>query len=194
MIFSIIYRLQHYYNSFKLRLRSFYYCSLLSCDKSVQFGKEGRFDNYRFITIGKGSIINAHYILSTWPGRAVKEPRLTIGEKCCIGSYNHISCANEIVMGNNVLTGKWVTIIDNNHGDTDYSSLIAPPISRQVTIKKNRTTIGDNVWIGDKATILPGVSIGDGAVVAANSVVTKDVPPYGVVAGCPAKIIKQNVK
>ena len=51
--------------------------------------------------------------------------------------------------------------------------------------------IGENVWIGDKATILPGVSIGDGAVIGANAVVTKDVPPYSVVVGNPAKIINK---
>ena len=53
--------------------------------------------------------------------------------------------------------------------------------------------IGDNVWIGDKATVLPGVTIGDGAVIAANAVVTKDVPAFTVVAGNPARIIKQSI-
>ena len=52
--------------------------------------------------------------------------------------------------------------------------------------------IGNDVWIGDKATILPGVTIGDGAVVAANAVVTKDVPPYSIVGGNPARVIKSN--
>ena len=51
--------------------------------------------------------------------------------------------------------------------------------------------IGDNVWIGDKVTILPGVHIGDGAVIGANAVVVKDVRPYTVVGGNPAKIIKE---
>ena len=49
---------------------------------------------------------------------------------------------------------------------------------------------GRNVWIGDKATVLPNVTIGDGAIIAANAVVAKDVPPYSVVAGCPAKVVK----
>jgi maltose O-acetyltransferase len=51
--------------------------------------------------------------------------------------------------------------------------------------------IGDDVWIGGHATILPGVTIGDGAVVAAGAVVTKDVPPYTVVAGVPARVVKK---
>ena len=60
------------------------------------------------------------------------------------------------------------------------------------TTSKGRVVIGNNVWIGDKATILPGVTIGDGAIIAANAVVTKDVPQYSVVGGNPAKVIKIN--
>ena len=59
---------------------------------------------------------------------------------------------------------------------------------------KGPVIIGNNVWIGDKATVLPNVTIGDGAVIAANAVVTKDVPPYSIVAGNPAKVIKQTKK
>lgn len=56
---------------------------------------------------------------------------------------------------------------------------------------KGEVIIGDNVWIGDKCTILQNVHIGDGVIVAANSVVTKDVPPYSVVGGNPAKVLKK---
>lgn len=64
-----------------------------------------------------------------------------------------------------------------------------PPLFRPL-FSKGPVIIGKNVWIGDKATILPGVTIGDGSIIGANSVVTKDVPAYSVVAGNPAKIIK----
>ena len=66
-----------------------------------------------------------------------------------------------------------------------------PPTQRPV-YSKGPVIIGNNVWIGDKATILPNVSIGNGAIIAANSVVTKDVPEYCIVAGNPAKIINRN--
>ena len=112
-----------------------------------------------------------------------------IGKDCCFGEYNHITSTNKIVIGDNLLTGRWVTITDNSHGDTDYETLQMPPLMRLVT-SKGPVIIGNNVWIGDKATILPNVTIGDGAVIAANSVVTKDVPAYSVVAGNPAKVIK----
>ena len=55
---------------------------------------------------------------------------------------------------------------------------------------KGPVIIQDNVWIGEKATILPGVTIGEGAIIGANSVVTKDVPAKSLVVGCPAKIVK----
>lgn len=91
-----------------------------------------------------------------------------------------------------MLTGRYVYISDNNYGKTDYESLCQQPTERKLDIK-GPVMIGDNVWIGDKASILSGVTIGKGAIVACNAVVTKDVPPYSVVAGVPAKVIKTNI-
>lgn len=103
----------------------------------------------------------------------------------------HITAINRITIGNDVLTGRWVTITDNSHGDTDYSTLQMRPVSRPL-ISKGPVLIGNNVWIGDKVTILPGVTIGEGAVIAANAVVTKDIPAYSVAVGNPARVIKQH--
>ena len=88
------------------------------------------------------------------------------------------------------MTGKWVTITDNQHGGTDYESLNIMP-SKRLLKSKGAVVIGDNVWLGDKVSVLPGVTIGEGAIVAANSVVTHDVPPFCVVAGCPAKVVRK---
>ena len=145
-----------------------------------------------YIYIGEGTHIGEHCILTAWERTCAGgdfHPEIRIGKNCSIGEYNHITSTNRIVIGDNLLTGRWVTITDNSHGETDYATLQIPPILRIVT-SKGPVVIGNNVWIGDKATILPGVTIGDGVVVAANSVVTKDVPEYCVVAGNPAKIIK----
>lgn len=97
-----------------------------------------------------------------------------------------------ISIGNNVLTGKWVSIVDNDHGLTDRATLKLPPLDRKL-VSKGEIRIGDNVWIGDKVTILSGVTIGENAVIAANSVVTKDVPPYCVAAGNPCRVVKRVV-
>lgn len=157
------------------------------------FQSIGMLRHLEFMHIGADVSFGNEIFLTAWGGLAANEGRsyLKIGSHCYFGAYNHITCANKVVIGDHCLTGKWVTITDNSHGETDYSSLLIPP-SRRDIVSKGAVIIGTNVWIGDKATILPGVSIGDGAVVAANSVVTKDVPAYSVVGGNPARILKQN--
>lgn len=90
-----------------------------------------------------------------------------------------------------MLTGKWVTIVDNDHGLTDRTTLDQPPLEREL-VSKGEIKIGDNVWIGDKATILSGVTIGENSVIAANSVVTRDVPSYCVAAGNPCRVVKRH--
>lgn len=112
-----------------------------------------------------------------------------IGDNCAIGRFSHITAVNKIVIGNNLLTGGFVLITDNSHGHLDYDSLHVHPLKRPIE-SKGEVIIGNNVWIGDKATILPGVHIGDGCIIAANSVVTHDVPSYSIAAGVPAKVIK----
>lgn len=148
----------------------------------------------KYIEIGKGSTFGKFCILSAWDAYMGDKftPCLRIGSQCHFGEYNHITTINRITIGNNLLTGRWVTISDNSHGRTDRNTLQLPPVERRLYSKGN-VVIGDNVWIGDKATILSGVTIGDGAVIGANSVVTKDVPEYSVVAGNPAKIINHNL-
>lgn len=94
-----------------------------------------------------------------------------------------ISCKKKIVIGNNVAISNHVTIIDSDsHVLTHEGYKMTKPI-----------IIEDNVWIGTRAVILKGVTIGEGAVVAAGAVVTKDVPPHTIVAGVPGKIIREGI-
>lgn len=129
-------------------------------------------------------------ILGCWVkyGDSIYHPEIRIGSNTYIGDYTQISAANQVVIGDGVLTGRYVYISDNNHGKTDAANLQKKPVDRTLFIK-GPVHIGNNVWIGDKVSILSGVTIGDGAVIAANAVVTKDVPPYCVVGGVPARII-----
>ena len=86
------------------------------------------------------------------------------------------------------MTPEYEEVLKELFGDNiGEGSMITAPLSGAAF---DKLKIGNNVWIGDKATILPDVTIGDGAVIAANSVVTKDVPAYNVVAGNPAKVVK----
>lgn len=95
-----------------------------------------------------------------------------------------IRCKNKIKIGRNVAISHDVTIMDSDAHKIHYKGY-------KMT---NPIIIGDNVWIGSRAIILKGVNIGNGAIIAAGSVVTKDVSPNCMVAGVPAKIIKQNIK
>lgn len=151
--------------------------------------------NPKRITIGNNSCIGSFCMLEAWTfhhhTKTSYSPSIKIGNNCHLGEYSHITAINDVSIGNNVLTGRFVLISDNSHGDTDEASLSLPPMERPLR-SKGSVVIEDDVWIGDKVTILSGVTIGKGSVIAANSVVTRDVPAYSVAGGIPAKILKQN--
>ena len=114
---------------------------------------------------------------------------LRIGDNCMLGDRNHITCCNEITIGKNLRTGSDVLISDNSHGDpANIAERLLHPNKRSL-YSKGSITIGDNVWIGEKAAVLAGVTIGNGAIIGANAVVTHDVPENAIAVGCPAKII-----
>lgn len=182
-------------NIFFYRLYSIWVCySLGSVESGVLFRKNAIIRGGENIIVGKNSIFGEHAMLSTWStfNGVNYTPLIVIGNDCNFGNSVHITCCNKITIGNNVLTGMNVIISDNSHGDIDAESLSLPPMMRPLT-SKGEIIIGDNVWIGDKVAILAGVKIGDGAVIAANAVVTKDVPPYTVVGGVPAHLIKKVI-
>lgn len=118
------------------------------------------------------------------------QPEIIIGNQVNIGDYSTLSCCNRIEIADGVRLGRMVMITDNSHGHTDDASeLRISPIDRPL-VSKGPVRIGRNVWIGEKSTVLPGVTIGEGAIIAANAVVTKSVPPYSIAGGCPARVIK----
>lgn len=144
------------------------------------------------ITVGDGSCLGKGIVLTAmvvFKGHRY-DPSIIIGDNVSIGDYSHITAIDRIIIKNGVLTGQFVTITDNSHGLSDLSDTDTAPTYRGLT-SKGVVVIEENVWIGEKASIMPGVTIGRGSVVAANAVVTKDVPPYCMVAGVPARIIKQ---
>lgn len=186
-----IYKFENIITGKKMALRSFFLKYLLkSCDKSVRFAKIGSLISPQCISVGANTYIGAYSDIAAWPKHKTQkeDPEIIIGTNCSIGAYNHITCTNKIIIGDGFLSGKWVTITDNNHGNTSKENLLLRPSKRPIT-SKGPVIIGRNVWIGDKSTILSGITIGESAVIGANSVVTKDVPPYAVVAGNPAKVI-----
>lgn len=151
-------------------------------------------DSLENVTIGDLCLIDTNCVIgcrSLLKRNEIEiKPELRIGNNCNLGQYNHISAVNRITIGNNLLTGRFVLITDNSHGHFNYDELNVHPSERQV-VSKGEIVIGNNVWIGDKVSILSGVHIGDGCIVGANSVVLHDIPPYSMAAGIPAVVIRK---
>lgn len=112
------------------------------------------------------------------------EPELIIGDHVVIGRNNIITVKKSVTIGNYTRIGSYVQIIDHDHG-VNKEELI---MDQEAIIEP--VAIGEDVWIGVGARILKGVTIGDHAVIGSNAVVTKDIPPYAIVGGIPATIIK----
>lgn len=120
------------------------------------------------------------------------QPRLTIGNRVNCGDEVHIACINSVTLADDILIGSRVHITDHSHGQYTNSRFLEndhAPIDRQL-FSKGPVTIGRNVWICDGVVITASVTVGEGSVIGANSVVTRDVPPYSIVAGAPARVVR----
>lgn len=147
----------------------------------------------RRIRIGKRTSIQAYSILGSWKRYGKDEhyePEIIIGNDCNIGEFCHITAINRITIGDGLLTGRFVYIGDNAHGGLSMEEADTPPARRHLK-SKGEIRIGRNVWIGDKVTILGGVTIGDNVIIGAGSIVTHDIPSNSMAAGMPAKIVKE---
>jgi acetyltransferase-like isoleucine patch superfamily enzyme len=133
---------------------------------------------YRIFSLGDYSVIESFACINNAVGDVM------IGNHTRIGLHNTIIGPVEIGSHVNLAQGITVTALNHNFDDTEKR------IDEQ-GVSTKPVTIEDDVWIGANAVILPGVTIGNHCVVAAGAVVTKDVPPHSLVAGVPAKVIKQ---
>jgi acetyltransferase-like isoleucine patch superfamily enzyme len=113
---------------------------------------------------------------------------LTVGDKCVFGRDNTVNCYLDTEIGPGTIVADWVYICDFDHVIDD----IHRPIKDQ-GIVKTPVRIGADVWIGTKATVLRGTSVGSGSVIAAHAVVRGTVPPFSIVGGVPARVLKDRV-
>jgi acetyltransferase-like isoleucine patch superfamily enzyme len=138
------------------------------------------------IEIGENTYVMNHAELHVYNFRDLPHAGIKIGKNCLISEFSILRGQGGITIGDNVYTSPFVQIVAVNHV---YADLTRPIIEQGITAQG--IVIEDDVWIGSSAIILDGVRIGKGAVVAAGAVVSKDVPPHTVVAGVPAKVIKE---
>jgi acetyltransferase-like isoleucine patch superfamily enzyme len=142
--------------------------------------------------LGKQSIFEGLFIFDK------ENAKIKIGNRTFIGGETKIIAASEVEVGDDVLISWGCNIVDHDSHATNFEKRKDDVINwgkgiknwEHVTIKK--VTICNKVWIGFGVSILKGVTIGEGAVIAAGSLVTKDVAPYTIVGGNPAKFIKEN--
>jgi acetyltransferase-like isoleucine patch superfamily enzyme len=147
----------------------------------------------KLITVGSGSVLTGRLLIFPHDGK------ISIGQDCYLGEGSRIWSAASIDIGNRVFISHNVNIHDTNAHSIDpkirYQHFIETmstgfPRENTVDIVSHPIIIEDDVWIGFNSIVLKGVKIGKGVIVAAGSVVTKDIPEYSIVAGNPAKVVK----
>lgn len=117
---------------------------------------------------------------------------INIGNNVQINDYVHIGAIENIEIEDNVLIASKVFITDHNHGSYSGEHQDLPITEPSKRLLYSRPVkICKNVWIGEFVSILPGVTIGEGSIVGTMSVVTKDIPPFCIAVGSPARVIKQ---
>ncbi|WP_313494044.1 acyltransferase [Stenotrophomonas sp.] len=130
------------------------------------------------VSLGRDTHVSMRWFVTGYPVRA----HVSIGDNCVINREVYLDGRTGVVIGNNVNVSFQTCILSLHHDHNDPSF---PAIGGVVTIQ-------DHAWIGARATILPGVTVGEGAVIAAGAVVTRNVEPYTVVGGVPARRIGER--
>jgi acetyltransferase-like isoleucine patch superfamily enzyme len=149
-------------------------------------------DSRQSISIGKNSHILGELLVFPHGGK------IEIGSDCYIGEGTRIWSAKNIKIGDRVLISHNVNILDNDthplsasERHAQFKAIASSGHPKNINLNEASISISEDVWIGAMATILKGITIGEGAIIGAASVVTKDVPAWTIVAGNPAKIIRE---
>lgn len=149
--------------------------------------------NKKNIDLGRNLTTGIGCRIECFPINDAGEVVLKFGENVQMNDYVHITAAKSVEIGDNVLMASKIYISDCSHGsylgDSNDSSPLTSPIDRPLSVKPVK--IENNVWLGEYVSVLPGVTIGQGTIVGANSVVSKSLPPNVIAVGAPAKPIKK---
>jgi len=151
----------------------------------------GAIYNERWIRIGRGTIVGPNVSITAGmaPGQQmVTDPVVEIGDRTLIGRGSHVVGHFSIRIGDDIQTGPYVYITDQNHVYEDPDV----PVGRQWPVER-AVEIGSGSWLGTGVVVLPGAKIGRNAVIGAGSVVTGEVPDHSVAVGVPARVVKKFV-
>ena len=145
----------------------------------------------KFIQVSKGFTTGVGCRIEAYPKTDKKV--LFFGENFQMNDYVHITAMESVKIGNNVLLASKIYISDCSHGSYsgDENDSYPDSIPHDRPLSSKPVAIEDNVWLGEFVSVLPGVTIGKGSIVGANSVVSKNLPPYVIAVGTPAKPIKK---
>jgi lipopolysaccharide O-acetyltransferase len=162
---------------------------------SSYLGPGGRVLGSQHIAVGAKAHINRYaWIEAVHSFRGqLFHPAIRIGRRFSASDRLHISCTNCVEIGDDCLLGSGVYISDHNHGiysGDDQSAPAQAPVDRALECR-GAVVIGSRVWIGDNVVIVGSLTIGDGAVIGANSVVKQDVPGNAIAAGTPVRVLKR---
>ena len=149
----------------------------------IQLAKDAMIHVCGNVSFHRNTYVNVH-----------EEGCLTIGGNTYLNGSN-IDCSKSIRIGRNCAIAEGVHIMDNTWHSIDFLAANGLKVSQERASRDNirPVIIGDNVWIATNAMVLPGVNIGDGAIIASGAVVTKDVPSHCLAAGVPARVVRSNV-
>ena len=172
-------RRREYLPSFKKRFASFGEGSVIHYPSLIT--------EHENISIGKNTTILGNSRIQIYNALTGKEAKIAIGSNCYLCFHLTILAGGSINIGDDVLIASNVLITSENHGMNPESKI--PYMNQPLECKD--VSIGDGTWVGEKVSILPGVSIGKKCVIATNAVVTKTIPDYSMAAGIPAKVIKR---
>lgn len=189
------------------RLRSYKLLLMGKLPRSLYLGPRTRFFNLsninfgRFVQVHEGAYLSAlgrgelklgdNVNIGAYSRVVISQTfnqvgaHIHIGNNVGLGDFAHLGGAGGLEIGNDCIIGAYFSCHPENHRFDDTETLI-----RHQGVSREGIKVGNNCWIGAKVTILDGVTIGDNCVIAAGAVVNKDVPPYSVVGGVPARVLK----
>lgn len=170
-------------------IKEFKYCARSSGFGHIGYGEDCTIIGKENMSIGENSWFGSGcelYAYNSHFGQKLNS-KLIVGNNVRVTARCRITCAGSIKIGNDVLIAPDVFITDHNHGTNPE---IPGGYSKQSLLIEN-VNIEEGVWLGHRACILPGVTIGKHSIIGANSVVTHDIPEFCMAAGAPAQIIKR---